>query len=694
MKRPVKTALVLIALTATAVAVVVAARRAEWFQVRPVTPEPHAAVAGIQFVGSQACRQCHSDIYERYQQTGMAQSWRSIDATNLSRFDSGNAVPQVPSGFVYDASLNGGRPEISESRNATPLAPEHRLNRPVHFAIGSGSRAQAYATETGGYLTLAPINWYAEKQAWDLNPGYERSNQRFDRPVLAECAACHHGNARRLTASVNRFEQPIAAGIGCEACHGPGARHVAEQAGASRVAFEVTPGSDTIVNPARLEPARQNDVCFNCHLAADVRWSRPVQTPPQFQPGLRLADYRADFFVTPDNPESVGVASHGARMVQSRCFTESDGRLTCILCHDPHEPAGATPRATYDQRCAECHELQDCPKAVAAAQHLDESASCVRCHMPAVPAGNAPHVVFTDHWIRSRPASRSSEIRAATKPKREPGRPVELTDFWSREPSAADRGIAYVSYYDQTPDSREMADLEHGLTLLKETRSRDKTWPADASFWLGIGHGHRGEWKPAIAALEQAARSAQDEELAAEARSRLAAAYLAIDRPDRAEATFRELLRTRPDRLEMYEGLVPLLAADNRLDEAIELCRSSLERNRNQPAIMAQLAFALVRKNRATEEPLALLREARELNPDSGIAYLTLAAVAEMAGDSAGSRRARRDAMTAMARSSLSAGDRAGAVAIIEQAVKDAPTDAALREWLAELKSAAADSGF
>jgi hypothetical protein len=49
----------------------------------------------------------------------------------------------------------------------------------LHFAVGTGTRAQAYVIATNGYRTLAPINWYANEQKWDLNPGYAEHNYRF-----------------------------------------------------------------------------------------------------------------------------------------------------------------------------------------------------------------------------------------------------------------------------------------------------------------------------------------------------------------------------------------------------------------------------------------------------------------------------------------------------------------------------------
>ncbi len=96
----------------------------------------------------------------------------------------------------------------------------------------------------------------------------------------------------------------------------------------------------------------------------------------------------------------------GATLTWSRCYTESDGGLSCVTCHDPHRDAETEP-AHYEAACLRCHgpgpdrarkRPTTCP--------VDASGDCVRCHMP--PArGVVPHITFHDHHIRvHRPAAR------------------------------------------------------------------------------------------------------------------------------------------------------------------------------------------------------------------------------------------------------------------------------------------------
>jgi hypothetical protein len=101
--------------------------------------------------------------------------------------------------------------------------------------------------------------------------------------------------------------------------------------------------------------------------------------------------------IHPDNAEIVRFQPVG--MSQSACFTKSDGRLTCLSCHDPHEPA-ATDRSAYEAACLNCHGPGTRP---GTACPVSERVGCIGCHMPGRDAGQG--VRFTDHWIRVHPAT-------------------------------------------------------------------------------------------------------------------------------------------------------------------------------------------------------------------------------------------------------------------------------------------------
>src|SRR5204863_2638734 len=80
------------------------------------------------------------------------------------------------------------------------------------------------------------------------------------------------------------------------------------------------------------------------------------------------------------------------RLQQARCFLESEGKLTCDTCHNPHRsPRGAEAVAHYSRTCLQCHT-----------RHTDSN-ECTACHMPKRRAEDTPGMIMTDHLIQRRP---------------------------------------------------------------------------------------------------------------------------------------------------------------------------------------------------------------------------------------------------------------------------------------------------
>jgi hypothetical protein len=195
-----------------------------------------------------------------------------------------------------------------------------------------------------------------------------------DEPEARRCFGCHAATASTTENTLDLVH--LVPGITCEACHGPGAQHVAaieqDRVGEARKA---------ILNPRKLDPAASLDFCGACHA---TWWD------------VTLA-------------HETGIAalrSQPFRLESSLCWGKGDPRITCVACHEPHQPRQTDP-AFYDGRCQSCHVAG---KAVATREHPGRActvgtANCVTCHMPKY---EVPwmHSKFTDHLIQVRDGPR------------------------------------------------------------------------------------------------------------------------------------------------------------------------------------------------------------------------------------------------------------------------------------------------
>ncbi|HWN81392.1 MAG TPA: tetratricopeptide repeat protein, partial [Candidatus Udaeobacter sp.] len=264
-----------------------------------------------------------------------------------------------------------------------------------------------------GFLRVLPLEWYAEAGRWDFAPMFEHENRRFSRSINARCIGCHGGEPRFLSEPAGRLGEPLPGAISCERCHGPGELHVA----ARMANLEVAGVDSTIVNPRHLSPARQIDVCAQCHLQGDAEALRPGRRELDFRPGEVIDRHRAVFVSAEAAHDTAdfGFVRQVERMVRSRCYTESGGTLTCTTCHDPHVTSAGHPAQRWDDACLRCHAASDCtrPAMPTPAAHPPAAASCVACHMRRSEPYDVRHVTITDHWIRTRiaPPARSPATR-------------------------------------------------------------------------------------------------------------------------------------------------------------------------------------------------------------------------------------------------------------------------------------------
>ena len=360
---------------------------------------------GVKYVGDTACVRCHAEISESYRLHPMGRSLSSITPATAPRVE--NTADEAlfeAGGLQYSIENRGGHVFHLEARRAASGGIVAQSKAEVQFTLGSGRQALAYLIERDGFLFQSPITRYVRAERWDLSPGYEKKNVHFERPVLAGCLFCHVNRVENLVGTVNRYERPLIRNnaIGCERCHGPGELHVQQPM--------MVDGRDvTIVNPGTLAPALRDAVCEQCHLSSIRRIERLDRRNEDFRPGLPFHQ----FWIALSAPGAAEnkFVNQVEQMHESRCFRESQGRLGCISCHDPHRlPKPAEEVAYFRQRCLECHANQGCSLATAERQARSPDGDCVGCHMPRSRSSDVFHGATTDHRV----PRRAAEARSVT----------------------------------------------------------------------------------------------------------------------------------------------------------------------------------------------------------------------------------------------------------------------------------------
>jgi hypothetical protein len=282
-------------------------------------------------------------------------------------------------GFDYELSASAQGAAYSVSKGPG------KLTATLEWVMGAGDLGQTFVYEQDGRWFQSRMSVYAAAPQLDVTTGLHVDADADLSSALGEplttadvrrCFGCH-----TVRATTTRGFNPLhaEAGLGCEACHGPGAAHTVAMTQMVKTGAHAKAGQDLAVfNPATLAPADSIDYCGSCH-----RTSADVSTSSNNANDVSLVRFQP------------------YRLEKSRCWRATqDARLECVSCHDPHEPLNREPRS-YDKRCVNCHRAAD---AGAGAFHGAKvcpvaKSQCVSCHMPKVVVASM-HGQFTDHYIR------------------------------------------------------------------------------------------------------------------------------------------------------------------------------------------------------------------------------------------------------------------------------------------------------
>jgi predicted CXXCH cytochrome family protein len=370
------------------------------FSLAPVSIRSHAHADGAAtYVGGQVCSGCHASEAERWKGSHHALAMqKAAETTVLGDF----ADAQLEHfGVITTFSHSGDKFMV---RTDGPDGTTHEYG--IAYTFGVYPLQQYLIAFPGGRYQALGI-------AWDSRPK-EAGGQRWfhlypDRKLAAgdrlhwtgsdqtwnyQCADCHSTNLQKnYNLAANTYATTWTdVDVSCEACHGPGSRHLAwakARAGGGsddpRMGLanwlKDTDNGRWEMNPEtgiarRTEKRASNEIetCSACHSRRKVIAKNPVSGEPYLdsylpallEPGLYHADGQID-----------GEVYEYGSFLQSRMHAAG---VACSNCHDPHS---AKLRAEGNALCAQCH----LPARFEARQHHHHEpgsagAQCVNCHMP------------------------------------------------------------------------------------------------------------------------------------------------------------------------------------------------------------------------------------------------------------------------------------------------------------------------
>ena len=391
---------------------------------------PKRLEAEFGYTGSSSCRECHVEEHESWRHSYHSKMPRlATPESVMAPFD---GVTLEHAGSTYHLEQRGDEfwvelddPDFqrqvirSKGKPGRPTGDVPRVHRQIVMTTGSHHKQTYWLAGLRGRLERFRWNYRLDDQRW-IPMEYDflvpQSRQSPNSHLFSYwnngCIQCHTvaGKSRQSNGVFNSRAAEL--GIGCEACHGPGAKHVQFQENLKQnPPADSDEGSleDPIVNPVGLPHQRAAQVCAQCHGFFIEKKSNDRKTDkPSYHVGGDLHEVRHIIRYSQDRSESwmQGVLKtnpnylenrfwdDGTCMVTGRPYTgllESAcfqrGEISCISCHSMHQYEETDdqlqPGKRGNKACLECHTTY-ADNIQEHTHHLEDSTGslCYNCHMP------------------------------------------------------------------------------------------------------------------------------------------------------------------------------------------------------------------------------------------------------------------------------------------------------------------------
>lgn len=348
------------------------------------------------FVGSESCAICHAPE---------ATEWKGSQHALAMR----HATPETVLGDFDDAKF----------RHFDVTSTFFRRDG-KYFVRTDGPDGQLADFEVKYTFGLDPLQQYlvelprghlqALTMAWDARPRSE-GGQRWFHLIPDEridwkdelhwtrraqnwnymCADCHSTNLQKgYDAKSDSYATTWSEiHVGCEACHGPGSRHVAWMKEGGRaghsgfaaklderrgVSWTMDVAKSHAIRSTPRTSSREIEVCAQCH-------SRRTQIADDYHAGAAFLDHYLP--ALPNAPLYWADGQQRDEVYIHASFLQSKMNAAGVTCSDCHEPHSAKLRFEGNALCAQCHVAAryDTPAHHFHAQG-SPGAECANCHMP------------------------------------------------------------------------------------------------------------------------------------------------------------------------------------------------------------------------------------------------------------------------------------------------------------------------
>ncbi len=310
--------------------------------------------------GTEACGRCHG--------AAIRTARESVHASLLAAEDRGCEACHGPAGHHV---RSGGRARFVVNPERLPPEKASALCLSCH-----GDKPDHARDWKGGDLEKRGLSCLTCHRAHGKSEDQGKPVVRAEGKVGSKtCRVCHADAHPDLSHSPHARLMKGPGARGCEACHGPGAAHVAK--GGDRA---------SIRNPARLPPERRAGFCLDCHRTGSTHfaWDRGAHA----RAGLACTTCH-DSLAGPETRSkkrepALCLACHGDVGAEFRLPNHHPlerGAVTCTSCHDVHqEDHGFLSLASRKDRCVACHTDKRGPFLYE--HEADRRDGCVVCHRP------------------------------------------------------------------------------------------------------------------------------------------------------------------------------------------------------------------------------------------------------------------------------------------------------------------------